>query len=181
MLTLPIRPVVLAAAVAVALAIAGCVPAANPADSPSSEAQPSREPLFASEEEALAAAEEAYAAYLAMASIISADGGRNPERIEPFVTEDYLAEELDSAARLQSSGLHIVGVPVVERFTLQFLSYPDLAAYACQEISEVRVVNRNGVDVTPPDRARKGLFEVRFEFSETSPRVSSSDLWSNEC
>ncbi|MDZ4044246.1 MAG: hypothetical protein U1E32_00515 [Rhodoglobus sp.] len=181
MRTLLVHPVALTTAVALTLVVAGCVPAATPADPAPNLTQPSTEPLFASEEEALAAAEEAYAAYLAMASAISADGGRNPERIEPFVTERYLREELDSAARLQASGLRIVGVPAIETFTLQFFSYPELAAYVCQEISEVRVLNEKGTDVTPVNRARKGLFEVRFEFDETSPLVSNSDLWSNEC
>ncbi len=179
MRTLPVHAVALTATVALTLVLAGCVPATTPTEPALT--PPSSEPLFATEEEAVEAAEAAYAAYLAMASAISADGGRNPERIEPFVTVEYLAKELDSAARLQSAGLHIVGVPVIERFTLQFFSYPDLAVYVCQEISDVRVVNEHGADVTPLDRARKGLFEVRFEFDETSPRVSGSDLWSNEC
>ena len=55
---------------------------------------PSATPIFASEEEALAAAEDAYAAYRGMSDQISAEGGANPERIAPFVTESRLADEL---------------------------------------------------------------------------------------
>ena len=61
-----------------ALVLAGCAPDVPAIQVPPT---PTVTPLFASDEEALAAAEEAYAAYLAMSDEITSDGGERPERI----------------------------------------------------------------------------------------------------
>ncbi len=71
------------------LALTGCVDGDR---LPTLPPTPTSTPIFASEEEALAAAEEAYAAYLEMSNLISSEGGVEPERIAPFVTADQLAE-----------------------------------------------------------------------------------------
>ena len=60
-----------AAALAVALVLVGCVPTTTPA---SPAPRPSATPVFATEAEALAAATEAYAAYVRVSDQILADG-----------------------------------------------------------------------------------------------------------
>ena len=89
------------------VALVGCAPEDSPVPPPT----PDVKPLFASDEEALAAAEEAYAAYLAMSDEISHDGGVNPERIAPFVTSERLVTELDSFGRQRDLGIRSAGDP----------------------------------------------------------------------
>ena len=67
----PLPIVVLA--FSIALGMGGCV-APTPDPTPSTSAAPSASPLFNSDEEALAAATEAYAAYLAASNAVGQGG-----------------------------------------------------------------------------------------------------------
>ena len=69
-----LRPIAVLAAAFVLAALSGCVQTTEkPTPTPTAAATPA----FASDEEALAAAEKAYAAYLAVLDDVTADGGRN--------------------------------------------------------------------------------------------------------
>jgi len=116
----PLRPALAALvaallSVGVGIGLVGCVPGPDASPSPTATAAG---PRFASDEEALAAAEEAYAAYLAMSDRIAQDGGRDPERIAEFVTEEQLARELEIYKLLSSSGAHQIGSTAVDGFRL---------------------------------------------------------------
>ena len=69
-----ILPSIALAALVVSL-FSGCIPTEPLADTPAP--QPTSTPVFASEEEALAAAVEAYAGYLEMSDLIASEGGAN--------------------------------------------------------------------------------------------------------
>ncbi len=81
----------LAAVGALALVLTGCVGSPAPTQSPTpTEAAP----IFASDEEALAAAVEAYEALSQQRRTkITDDGGAEPERIDPFVTDRLCATD----------------------------------------------------------------------------------------
>ncbi|MGB3413465.1 MAG: hypothetical protein WBA28_01980, partial [Microbacteriaceae bacterium] len=66
--------------------------------------RPSVEPLFASDEEALAAVVEHYQEYLAVSDEVYADGGANPERLKPYVSAERYEEELSGAQSFQARG-----------------------------------------------------------------------------
>jgi hypothetical protein len=143
---------------------------------------PSATPIFSSEEEALAAAEEAYAAYLEMSNLISSEGGVDPERIAPFVTEERLADELAGFERLQASGLRTSGASTFEFTQLQRLDVDDdgveVAVYACWNGGGVRVLNPEGLDVTPTDREAELLLEVVLVGDVSGQLLLSSDeVW----
>lgn len=123
---------------------------------------PSSTPVFASEEEALAAAEEAYAAYLEMSNLIGSEGGVDPERIAPFVTEERLTLELSGFERLRQSGLHTAGRTSFKFSELQQFDENggEVVGYACWDGSDVRVLNSNDVDVTPEGRVTRAMLEV---------------------
>lgn len=181
MRTLLVHPVALTTAVALTLVVAGCVPAATPADPAPNPTQPSTEPHFASEEEALAAAEEAYAAYREMQQEIAADQWRDASRIAPFVTEQYLEQALKTAKEIVESGARLTGATRITSFELQQYSPPVLVAYVCHDVSEVRVLDKAGRDVTPPTRAASNLLEISFELEGATFLVAGSDLWSENC
>ncbi|GHF03886.1 hypothetical protein [Pseudolysinimonas yzui] len=125
---------------------------------------PSATPIFASEEEALAAAEQAYEAYREMSDLISGEGGVEPERIAPYVTDDRLTDELRGFQTLREAGLRIAGEATFKVLDLQ--RYEEVAGdaevvfYACSDLSGSRVLDANGVDVTPVDRVDRLVLEV---------------------
>ena len=163
------------------LALTGCVEGDR---IPTLPPTPTSTPIFASDEEALAAAEDAYAAYNEVSALIAMDGGADPERIAPFVTEDQLENELATYALYQEQQVHAEGRSTITRIELQQASemagIADIAIYACLDVTAVRILDSAGRDVTPPDRPSLVALEVSFEgHSLDELRVASSDIWSD--
>jgi hypothetical protein len=142
---------------------------------------PSATPIFASEEEALAAAEDAYAAYLAMSDLIASEGGTQPERIAPFVTAEQLPDELDGSAFFVESGIRSVGASKVTKIALQQFNQGHDAAeivfYACVDVSGVAILDHEGADVTPADRPPVVALEVAMVGSRQNLLLADSDQW----
>jgi hypothetical protein len=170
------------AAITVALALSGCV-SADPKVTPQPHA--SATPLFATDAEALTAAEEAYAAYLKVSDQILADGGANPERILTVATEKASKLELEGFATFASKRYKSTGSTLFDHATLQ--AYSPLAAegrvivsiYVCQDVGNVDVFDESGVSVVSPTRPSRTAFEVGFNLSEKEAAlmVSSNDVW----
>ena len=163
------------------LALVGCVPDDDPVIP---DPLPSSTPIFASDEEALAAAEEAYGAYLAVSDQISMEAGAHSERIAPFVTDAYF-DELDAEfTKFTESGVHTDGATTFDGVELQ--QYVDdtagsatISVYLCLDVANVRVLDSSGADVTPAVRQSRLALEVRFEASVDKPvLVDGSEVWS---
>lgn len=144
---------------------------------------PSATPIFASEEEALAAAEDAYAAYLKMSSLIGSEGGIDPERISPLVTVDRLDVELRGFETLRESGLRLVGHTTFDLVDVQRVEQVgndvEVVFYACWDASQSRVTNDSGEDVTPLDRVDRAVLEVVMVTAGGQPPLilASDDAW----
>jgi hypothetical protein len=146
------------------VALAGCTsaaPAVTAAPTPSST------PLFASDAEALRAATDAFAAYLKVSSQIGAEGGRDPERIKPFVSTSWYVNELASARSFAKTGNTVEGLSAFDNVSLQQASRlegtgADVTIYLCSDVSGTRLLDAHGVDVTPADREDRAPFEVEF-------------------
>jgi hypothetical protein len=133
---------------------------------------PSSTPLFASDEEALAAAEEAYAAYVSLTDEILAAGGQGVERLGTVATGRQL--ELDTAElrKVASLGYRAVGATATSDFTLQ--SYDSAAsvgdavvtAYVCEDVSAVDIVDRTGISVVRGDRPNRVKYALSFDSSD---------------
>jgi hypothetical protein len=174
------RTLVCAVTVAGMLLLSGCgggdpIPTLPPT--------PTATPIFASEEEALAAAEEAYAAYLEMSNLIGKDGGVDPHRIEDLVTSDRLETELRGFETLNESGLRLVGSSTFEVVQLQRVDQvgedAEVVFYACWDGSGSRVFNEAGEDVTPLERVDRLVLEVTMVTTAGQlPLVlASDDAW----
>jgi hypothetical protein len=147
------RGAAVAAAGLLALALAGCTGAPTPTPSPT---ETSAEPIFASDEEALAAAKAAYERYRAISAEISQDGGEEPERIDVAVTPKYAAALHEEFAALKEHGLHMQGTTAIDSLSLAEW-YGDagvarVSLYLCRDVSGTRVIGPDGKDVTPADR-----------------------------
>ncbi|MDJ0334528.1 hypothetical protein QMG83_04760 [Salinibacterium sp. G-O1] len=162
------------------LLLSGCLPQPSTV-TPTPEA--SSTPVFASDEEALAAATAAYAAYLAMSDQIAADGGVNPQRLEPFVTEEWLKRETGVFSILVSRGMSQTGSTSFRDATLQQYSNVSVSIYVCADSSETRFHDSAGGDVTPANRQTLNSLEVTFEISEFPDlelRLEGNEPWSGE-
>lgn len=144
---------------------------------------PSATPIFASEEEALAAAEEAYAAYLSAWDLIAADGGADPERLAAYATGDFYESELEGFQTFRDNGWHSVGQSHLQSVELQFadLSGQDsvlVAAYVCVDVAGVDVLDEAGVSVVSPTRPDLQAFEVFFERADEDGLIpAASEPW----
>src|SRR4051812_14875779 len=99
----PTSPIAALLIAGLGLALAGCVPSEPPVTSPpTSDAQP----VFASDEEALAAAEEAYGAYIAMVDEILRNGGDDGDRLAPLVSPELLAQQEEGFAAFRAKKWH---------------------------------------------------------------------------
>ena len=142
--------------------------------------------MFASDAEALAAAEKAYATYLKVSGMISADGGSGPGRIDPYVTKEQAPREHKTYAYFSSNQLHTTGIPKFSSPKLEQLTFDregaaDLTFYTCVDASHVRVLDVSNNDVTPANRQDLTPLEVTLVSSATAKSdllVSESSTWS---
>ncbi len=166
-----------------ALLLVGCTPAAHPTSTP----KPSATPVFASEEEALAAAKKAYVTYSTVADQILADGGQSPERIDAVTTGTLRSEEHDGSAKFASNGYHETGTTALSWFELESANLnapPDtraaVVAYVCLDVSDVDVLNEEGFSVVEPTRKRRTGYEVAFDLVQGRLLPSSQDPWNSD-
>jgi hypothetical protein len=146
---------------------------------------PSSTPLFASDEEALAAAKEAYAAYQTAEDQILAEGGVDGDRIRPFAVRDALKAATDGFARYQQENYRSVGITAFEILGLQARSLDGgdeqdvVTAYLCLDFSNSDVLDANGHSVVRADRPLRQQFEIAFDKDVESGGLvlSSRDPW----
>ena len=175
------RGAALAAAGALALMLTGCVgaPGAAPTPTPTEAA-----PIFASDEEALAAAESAYAQYHAMSSDATSKG-KVPAGAENVAVGEALDLVNEAVQNLNSDGLVTVGKPSFSIHELQSNEFDQVhgsvvAFYVCDDLRGVDVVDEKGVSVVRADRVEDVPYLVVAEGQGEVLRVSTKQLWERE-
>tara|TARA_Y100000814_G_scaffold6187_3_gene5754 strand:+ start:3540 stop:4106 length:567 start_codon:yes stop_codon:yes gene_type:complete len=174
-----VAAVAAAVALSLSLGLAACTPEPAPIAVPP---QPSSTPLFASEEEALAAAEEAYVAYWLAADSVGHDGWQSLEPLQAVVTPSKLAAESESAQELSDANYRLVGNTVARLAQLQSLKagsdHVTVVAYGCIDISATKLVDESGADATPSDRDEVLALEVTFvSDADGALKVDGSERW----
>lgn len=166
--------------------LSGCVPsdATPPPEQTASFVAP-----YASDEEALAAAEEAYAEYVRVSGEILEQGGADPERLETVVTGDFLASSIEGLREFEEAGKRQTGESKVGNAELQRYSPSGgsreiITIYVCRNISGVDVLDSSGQSVVSPERDHSSIMQVTFDYVEDRAALMVSDqlLWSSgEC
>lgn len=154
----------------------GCL-AATPEPTPTPTA------VFASEEEAFAAAEETYRAYVDAENERWADPRSVPDP-QSFLVGDALERDIASRQEADRLGLHIVGASEVLSVTpiSADVSEGDIVVQACVDSTNARVVNEAGDDVTLPDRDETVLAEVHFTINDSGLLIKELlGVVSDEC
>ena len=169
-----------ATALVATFALAGCVSAPTPTPSTSAATDA---PVFASDEEALAAATEAYSAYLKVSDAVGSEGGSNPERYDGVASGPALANASKSAGQFRDMGAHSVGVTSFEVADLQSWGYDRergtfVTLYLCDDVSQVDVFDSNGASIVSPDRPDRTPFEVSLTaLVDSELQLASKDAW----
>jgi len=167
-----------------ALSVSACAPP-SPAKPP--KPSPSSTALFASDEEALAAAEEAYREYLAESDAITSQFGAEPQRIDPFVAPSLREELYTSFAKYSERRLRTQGVSTFDSVQLQSVTDAGSGTnlvdiYVCLDIASVRVFSESGDDVTPQNRADRLPLNLSFSLNENADALwlERSESWSGD-
>lgn len=161
-----------AALLLTALVLTGCT---TPTPMPTAPPEPSIVPVFASDEEALAAAEEAYGRFLATSDEIIRDGGAHPERLAPLVSSALYERELAGFSVLTERGIRGTGSTT---FVLRLQSFDTshVTVYACNDYSNTDMVDESGASVLQADRETLKAFEVTLDPAD-SLRLIRMDSW----
>lgn len=173
--------VALGAAMALAGSLAGCAAGPNEPTHAASSAVPT--PMFASDEAVLAAATDAYAAYLKMSDTIAHEGGADPERIKPYVTAEWAKKEIAAFEAFHSKGLRQEGESGFSDERLQARTASSVILYACSDSGGTQFFNAAGERVTAADRVTHTSLVVEFDVSHKEPvtlAISKSEPWSGQ-
>ncbi len=158
-------------ALAIALLASGCTPEPTPTPSPTG---------FASEEEAFAAAEATYRAYVDAVNARRADptSAMDPQG---FLTGVALEADIDGQRTFVAEGLSLQGDSIVSAVAPSDWSLASSSILVCINVSQTRLVNRDGVDVTPYDRADKLGLEATVIWVTPEPLISSTTATDSAC
>jgi hypothetical protein len=171
---------VLFVAAALAATLTACGANAEPAETTPTASATAAAPVFASEEEALAAAEDAYREYLRIYDSVLHNGGQNPEVLTDVTTGEALKEALDGAKEFRDKGLRSVGSRSITRIALQAVDGSSVRFYVCENVDDVDLIDARGASLVAPDRPSETPFEVLLSLSGSGVRISERVLWSGE-
>ncbi|WP_404447102.1 hypothetical protein LG315_04560 [Microbacterium marinum] len=143
--------------------------------------EPSPTPTgFASEEEAFAAAEETYRAYVDAANA-ARDGVADADPWS-LLSGEALEEERAAMTAIEESGRRLDGPIVIESISPDWWTPEEASMFVCLNLESARVLDSTGRDITPPTRSDRNLLEVRLTSRDREGlTVSRSVLRSEEC
>lgn len=156
-----------------ALALAG---AALIACSPEPTPTPSPTPAFASEEEAFAAAEETYRAYIAALNEVDLTDPKTFEPVFEHTAGEFEAGDRENLTTLRAEGLTLSGENVMTGFVPIETSRPfsTVLARICVDVSDVAIVDEAGDSQIPPDRPPNYAVDVEFALHDRTFLIHSA-------
>ncbi|MBH0053912.1 hypothetical protein I6E74_06985 [Salinibacterium sp. SWN139] len=124
---------------------------------------------YASDEEALAAAEEAYEEYLRVSDTILNEGGVSAERILEVTSGEFADISVEGFEAIAAEGRRSVGNAKFDSMSLQRYSVSGgnkeiISVYLCHDVTDVDLLDSAGTSLVPPDRRDRVRFEASFDF-----------------
>jgi hypothetical protein len=166
---------------ALLLALAGCVPVdSQPSASPSASATP----VFASDAEALAAAEKAYAAY--ESAVDESLRTSSKTGLDAVATGDALktarssVDSFVSSGRTQRGSSQVKDVAAADLSPLTVAGHEGVAQiYACLDVSQIQIVDASGSEVSNPGRQTVFPTLVSLSWSKKNQKllVAEESVW----
>jgi len=177
------RPAAVVLVLVAALAATGCAPEPAAPHTPA----PTSTPPFASDEEALAAAEEAYAAYQTVEDQVFVEGGEGVDRIRPVAVREALQAALNGFESFQEKGYRATGSTHFDSLKLQQFSANAkngediVSVYMCLDFSSTDVLDQQNVSVVREDSPARQPFLTRFDVNALNGGLvlSSREPWTD--
>lgn len=158
-----------------AIAAAGLMLGMLSACTPDPEPTPTKTTLFASEEEAFAAAEETYREYMAVYTSLDVSDPRAYETTQPYVTGPYAAADREGLSRLYADNLTRTGESVVVSFRgVEFNAPDEVIARTCDDVSETDILDSSGKSVVSPERRDKYALDLTFTVKNGTLRIQEA-------
>jgi hypothetical protein len=177
------RSTTLIAVLACSLTLSGCVAGATPRAS----LTPSTTPIsvFATDEEATAAAIAAYQRYLDVSNQIAQEGGIDPDRIKAVATGETARTEIQGSQDLRNSGLHRSGSITFDsaRFQQRWPATDGehVVLYLCLDVTQSRRLDADGDDETPDRTLERVPLEVELVAVQSQQTyVQAGSVWPGE-
>ncbi|MEW2011605.1 MULTISPECIES: hypothetical protein [Microbacterium] len=159
------RSAALLAASALAAALTACAPASTPTPSPTPTG-------FASEEEAFAAAEATYRAYVDALNQVDLSDPATFEPVYALLTESALDGSKKELTTLHAESLTKTGLTKIDRIERESADIATSSAtlLVCLNVSDVDVLDPSGTSVVPAGRNDFQLLSVDFGQANSEPR-----------
>jgi hypothetical protein len=148
--TARLAPTILAIGL-LAAALTACDATPDPVETP---------PVFASEEEAFAAAEETYRAYVDALNNVDLSDPATFEDVYVWTTGDANANERENLTRMHADGWAVSGATRVAWFEGREVAGEEIVAFACADVSSIDVRNERGESMVAADRAERYTLEL---------------------
>lgn len=151
-------PVRIAAAVLALLGLTACSPAPQPTPSPTPT------PLFASEDEAFAAAEATYREYNDALNQVDFATPKTFDAVFALLSGDAEKSTRKSFSEFHAERLQSVGAIMFDSFTLVSADpqHGEVRANVCVDVSGVDVLDESGTSITSADRPARQPMRVMF-------------------
>jgi hypothetical protein len=148
---------------ALLLALAGCTTPEPATPTPTA--------AFSSEEEAFAAAEETYRAYVDALNQVDLSDPETFEAVYAWTTGDFNADERKTLSTMHANDWTLSGSSVVSR--VDYLDMNDqfakVALGSCVDVSSIRLLDADGASQVSPDRPDVQTTRVDLVASKSSP------------
>ncbi len=149
-----------AAAAMLAVALTACSADAAPAPSPTG---------FASEEEAFAAAEETYRAYVDALNEVDLSDPATFEGVYAWTTGEANAGARKSFSQMHADGWTVSGTSALTQLVHETAEQAEVVVSVCLDVSSINLTNPSGESVVDSDRPRVQAISVRSVPSTSSP------------
>jgi hypothetical protein len=159
------------------LALAACQPDATPiVPTPA----PSTSPIFASDEEALAAAADAYRAYLAVLDSVYSESGEEADALKEVATSAVFDRELPSIEEMKAANRYSTGRTEFDTVSLQSFAPSSttqtVVIYVCEDFSNTDILDSTGESIVSPDRQIRWPLTVAFDSQPGPAPLVVSDI-----
>lgn len=163
-----LRPLAASCIALSVLGILGCSSAPDP--------EPSPTPAFASEEEAFAAAEQTYRAYIAALNAVDLSDTSSFESVFALTTGEFQKGDRENLSELHANGMQMSGESVVTGFVGVSTSREQNEAVArvCVDVSQVKIVNQAGESGVSADRPPRYAIDATFSFQRDKVLIQSA-------
>ncbi|MEO2132610.1 MAG: hypothetical protein ABGX78_15490 [Microbacterium sp.] len=147
-------------------ALAGCGPS-DPAPTPTPTG-------FASEEEAFAAAEATYRAYVDALNQVDLSDPSTFEEVYRWTTDDANAEARESFSQMHADGWTVSGQTGYDSLRLVDIESTPIMVEVCLDVTDVDVLDESGQSIVPATRLDRQAVSVDLTRADTSTGLAIS-------